>query len=286
MAMNNYYELLEDILKNGKESDDRTGVGTLSVFGRQLRYDLNDGFPLLTGKHTSFRLIAAELLWFLSGSTDNEDLRRLNGDDRPTIWEEWQNERGGLGRIYGHQWRFWNEGQYTAPIDQIAELIEGIIERPHSRRHVVSAWNASDLPCEDASPKENASVGLMSLAPCHYSFQMNVQDDKLSCLVNIRSSDTFLGLPFNIASYALLTHMIAKVTNLGVGELIVSLGNAHIYKNHIDQVKELLSRDRDTYPLPTLFLNANITDIDDFNMTDMMIVDYKSHPAIKAPVAI
>lgn len=285
--MAEYYDLLADILENGEESDDRTGTGTRSVFGRQMRFNLNEGFPLLTGKFTPFNLIAAELLWFLSGSTNNEELRKLNGNDRATIWEEWANSRGNLGPIYGKQWRHWDESQYAQGTDQIDELIEGLKSRPSSRRHLVSAWNASDLPYETLKPQENVAGGFMALAPCHFAFQMHVSKERrLSCHVNVRSSDTFLGLPFNIASYALLTHMVAEVTGLCVGDLIVTLGDAHIYNNHMNQVEELLSRDLTAFPLPTLVIKRPVESIDDFTMDDFTIINYQSWKAIKAPVSI
>ena len=281
-----YYDLLEEILCTGSLSDDRTGIGTLSLFGKQLRFNLNEGFPLLPGKFTPFNLVAAELLWMLSGSTNNEDLRALNGNDRPTIWEEWVGEDGDLGPIYGQQWRSWL-GDYDGNADQIANLIKGIKERPSSRRHVVSAWNVDYLPDESVSPEQNVWGSQMALAPCHYAFQMHVDsNNRLSCMVNMRSSDTFLGLPFNIASYALLTHMIAHITDLTVGDLIMSLGDVHVYKNHIEQVYELLGRDHSQHPLPTLIIKRKIDSIDDFTLNDFAVINYQSYPAIKAPVAI
>lgn len=285
IPMKCYYDLLEEILLHGVQSDDRTGVGTLSLFGRQLRFNLNEGFPLLPGKFTPFNLVAAELLWFLKGSTDNEELRALNGNERPTIWEEWQ-VNGEVGPMYGHQWRKWGSHKHWDGIDQIQELIEGLKQRPNSRRHVVSAWNIDNLPDESKTPAENVLWKYMALAPCHYAFQMNVSEGRLSCLVNMRSSDTFLGLPFNIASYALLTHMVAKVCNLTVGDLIFSLGDAHIYRNHINQVNELLDRDHSVFPLSTLIFKRIIDSIDDFTLNDLAVIDYKSYSSIKAPVAI
>ena len=285
IPMKEYYDLLEDILLHGASSDDRTGVGTFSVFGRQLRFNLNEGFPLLPGKFTPFNLVAAELLWFLKGSTDNEELRALNGNNRATIWEEWVGEGGDLGPIYGQQWRSWL-GDYDGNADQIANLIEGIKKRPSSRRHIVSVWNVDYLPDEEVSPKRNVWNGQMALAPCHYAFQMHVSEGRLSCMVNMRSCDTFLGLPFNIASYALLTHMIAEVCNLTVGDLIFSLGDTHIYSNHIEQVNELLNRDHSKFPLSTLILKRTIDSIDDFTLNDFAVINYKSYGSIKAPVAI
>jgi len=285
IPMKCYYDLLEDILENGVKSDDRTGTGTLSLFGRQLRFNLNEGFPLLPGKFTPFNLVAAELLWFLSGSTNNEELRELNGNGRATIWEEWA-ENSNVGPMYGFQWRKWGNHRYWTGIDQILELVNGIKESPNSRRHIVSAWDVDHLPDEGLSPQDNVIAGNMALAPCHYSFQMNVSEGRLSCLVNMRSSDTFLGLPFNIASYALLTHLIAGVTGLSVGDLIFSLGDAHLYSNHIDQAKELLARDHSRFPLASLAINSKITSIDDFTLNDLTVIDYLSYGSIKAPVAI
>ncbi|MGZ8172980.1 MAG: thymidylate synthase [Methylobacter sp.] len=345
IPMKNYYDLLQDVLESGDQSDDRTGVGTLSLFGRQLRFDLNEGFPLLPGKFTSFKGVAAELLWFLSGSTNNEDLRRLNDNDRPTIWKEWQDENGDLGPIYGQQWRSWpaeyivHDGAIAISyIDQMSQLIKGLKDKPFSRRHLVSAWNVADLPDESVSPQKNVKNGKMALAPCHCLFQFHVREipprdraimmndrfDKdfltswetevcychestieeidakyiqamdaanipkyaLSCQLYQRSADLFLGVPYNIASYALLTHMIAEVTNMSVGELIISFGDVHIYLNHVEQAKELLSRDLSKYPLSTLCIKNKIASIDDFKLDDLKIVGYKSHPAIKAEVAI
>lgn len=293
--MLSYYDLLRDILENGTDGDDRTGTGTRSLFGKQLRFDLSDGFPLLPGKYTPFKLVATELLWFLSGSTNNEDLRKLNGNNRDTIWEEWssngesvRSEKGSIGPLYPEQWREWFNisGDAVKTIDQIANLIEGIRRNPNSRRHIVSAWNVADLPDEHKSIQQNLDNNKMGLAPCHYCFQMDVTKGKLSCLVNIRSSDTFLGLPFNIASYALLTHMIAEVCNLKLGDLIVSIGNAHIYHNHIDQVNELLSRDLTAFPLPILHIERTIKSIDDFKLEDFKVINYQSYSSISAPVAI
>ena len=290
-----YYDLLAEILRE-PSSNERTGTGARKVFGRQLRFNLNEGFPLLTGKHVPFKLVASELLWFLSGSTNNNDLRKLNGNDRSTIWEEWASDgksgrsaKGALGPMYSEQWREWfyiNGAGSIASIDQIVELIENIKKRPNSRRHLVSAWNVADLPDESISPQQNVDQGRMAIAPCHFSFQMDVNDDRLSCMVNMRSADMFLGVPFNIGSYALLTHMIAEVTGLCVGDLIVSMGNAHIYDNHVDQVKEMLCRDLTAFPLSTLMIKRKINSIDDFTLNDLEVINYKSHESIKASVAI
>lgn len=319
--MKQYYDLLQNILDNGNDSDDRTGTGTLSLFGEHLTFDLTKGFPLLTGKFTPFKLVATELLWMLSGSTNNEDLRKLNGNDKPTIWEEWADEDGDLGPIYGHQWRKWGDTGDTPGIDQINRLIDGLKERPFSRRHIISAWNVNDLPDEELSPQDNVGNYQMALAPCHAFVQFgvrklsfderlkhctadicpteyyqdeyhNVMDDHnvprfaLSCHLYQRSADTFLGVPFNIASYALLTEMIANVVNMIPDKLNISFGDVHIYKNHLDQVTELLARDLTLYALPNLTINKNHESINDFTMDSFEVVGYQSHPSIKAAVAI
>ena len=317
IPMNCYYELLQNILDNGNDSDDRTGTGTLSLFGKHLEFDLKKGFPLLPGKFTPFKLVANELLWFLSGSTNNEELRRMNGNDKPTIWEEWVDEYGDLGPIYGYQWRNWCAGD----ADQIDELIKGLIERPFSRRHIVSAWNVADLPDEGLSPKENVKNHRMALAPCHAFFQfgvrklsleertelcddyvyvsnvhqrafekildeMNVPKYALSCHLYQRSCDLFLGAGFNYASYALLTHMIANVVDMVPDKLHISYGDAHIYKNHIEQTQEMLSRDLSAYPLCQLEIDRKYNSIDDFTIESFKIVGYKSHPTIYAPISV
>jgi thymidylate synthase len=318
--MDRYYDLLEEILSDGNDSDDRTGTGTLSLFGKHIEFDLKEGFPLLPGKFTPFKLVANELLWFLSGSTNNEELRRMNGNDKPTIWEEWADEDGDLGCIYGYQWRkWWCDG--GTDVDQIDNLIEGLIERPFSRRHIVSAWNVADLPDEEVSPKDNVKNNKMALAPCHAFFQFGVRkltfeertkycptdispsnhyeeeyhkimDDMktpkyaLSCHLYQRSCDTFLGLPFNIASYALLTEMIANVVDMIPDRLHISFGDVHLYKNHIEQANELLSRDLEEFKLPKLVIDRKYESIDDFNIDSFTIAGYQYHQAIKAPVAI
>lgn len=262
-----YLELLQDILDNGVEKTDRTGVGTLSVFGRQLRFDLNEGFPLLTTKKVHYKSVLGELLWFLSGSTNANELREKYG---VTIWDEWANpETGDLGRVYGAQWRSWNDG--IQQIDQIKDIINQIKFSPDSRRHLVLAWNP-------------AEIDNMALPPCHYSFQFYVANNKLSCLFNMRSTDVFLGLPFNIASYATLTMMIAQICDLELGELIYSGGDVHIYKNHLEQVKLQLTRE--PKKLPKLYINSNIRDIDDFTLSDFILDGYDPHPTIKAPIAV
>jgi len=315
-----YYDLLQNILDHGNECDDRTGTGTLSLFGKHLEFDLKEGFPLLPGKFTSFNMIANELLWFLSGSTNNEELRKLNGNDKPTIWEEWADEDGDLGRIYGYQWRhWWCDGENN--VDQIADLIAGLRERPFSRRHIVSAWNVADLPDETISPQDNVGIGKMALAPCHAFFQFGVRKLSfqervkyctsdiqpseyyseayskimdnfhtpkyaLSCHLYQRSGDAFLGICANISSYALLTHMIANVTEMIPDNLHMSFGDSHIYKNHIEQTHELLSRDLELYPLPTLEIDKKYSSIDDFTMDSFNVVGYNSHPRIHAPISV
>ena len=321
--MKQYYELLQKVLDQGNTiANDRTGTGTLSLFGEHVEFDLKEGFPLLTGKFTSFKMIAAELLWFLSGSTNNEDLRKLNGNDKPTIWEEWADENGDLGPIYGHQWRNWGGGEPGVyGNDQIADLVYGLKKRPFSRRHILSAWNVSDLPDEGLSPHENVNNHSMALAPCHAFSQFYVReltfeertfycdsyispseyyetgyhklmDDMgvpkyaLSCHLYQRSCDLFLGASFNYASYALLTHILCNLTNMVHDKLHVSYGDAHIYNNHMDQVNELLSRDLDLYPLPSLTIDKNYDSIDDFTMESFKINNYQSHPSISAPISI
>jgi thymidylate synthase len=258
--------LLQDILDNGTVKKDRTGTGTISVFGRQLRFDLNDGFPLVTTKRIHIKSVVHELLWFLSGDTN---IRYLQ-DNGVRIWNEWADENGDLGPVYGSQWRAW-EGADGRRHDQIAQVVESIRRNPDSRRHLVSAWNV-------------AEIDKMKLPPCHFAFQFYVSDGKLSCMLTMRSSDTFLGLPFNIAQYALLTHMIAQQCDLGVGEFIYSGGDVHIYLNHLDQVKEQLSRE--PYPLPRLVIKRKPASIFDYKYEDFEFVGYQHHPAIKAEVSV
>jgi len=317
-----YYELLQKVLDQGNTiANDRTGTGTLSLFGEHVEFDLKEGFPLLTGKFTSFRLIAAELLWFLSGSTNNEDLRKLNGNDKATIWEEWADEDGDLGPIYGHQWRNWGNTGCGDGADQIGRLIYGLKNRPFSRRHILSAWNVTDLPDEDLSPLDNVGNFSMALAPCHAFSQFYVRelsfeertfhcdgyispseyheaeyhklmDDQgipkygLSCHLYQRSCDLLLGAPFNYASYALLTHMLCNLTNMIPDKLHVSYGDSHLYSNHMEQVTELLSRDLDLYQLPTLTIDKKYDSMECFTMESFKINNYQSHPSISAPIAI
>lgn len=273
-----YHQLLQDVLDNGVESDDRTNTGVLSVFGRQYRYNLADSFPLITTKKIHWKSVVGELLWFLEGSANAHYLEVKYG---VTIWSEWAKEEGDLGKIYGHQWRKWttitpqnkeyHPGYDTIKIDQIKKVIESIKTNPNDRGHIVSAWNVADL--DD-----------MALRPCHTMFQFYVRNNTLSCQLYQRSGDAFLGIPFNIASYALLTHMIAQVCDLKVGEFIHTIGDLHIYKTHLEQVKEQLSRTG--YDAPKLKLNTLIKDIDNFTTSDIMLEDYKHHPAIKAEVAV
>lgn len=287
--MKQYHELIKHILDNGVTKSDRTGTGTISVFGTQLRFDLSKGFPLMTTKFVPFKSVLSELLWFLEGSTDERRLAEIYyGKHREeligkqTIWTANADKQGVdlgyhnsdiikiLGPVYGHQWRHMYVSKH---IDQIAQVIEQIKSNPDSRRHLVSAWNVADLDS-------------MALPPCHYAFQFYVSEGKLSCMFNMRSIDTLLGLPFNIASYALLTMMIAQVCDLEPGEVIFTGGDTHIYLNHLEQVNELLSRDVNTYSLPTVTLNPSIKSIDDFKMEHFTLSNYQSYPAIKAVMAV
>lgn len=259
--MKQYLDLVRDVLENGEKIDDRTGVGTLSVFGRQMRFDLNEGFPLVTTKKVHFKSIVHELIWFLKGDTNVKYLQ----DNGVTIWDEWADRNGNLGPVYGKQWRDWQG------VDQIRDVIDQIKKNPTSRRLVVSAWNLVDVP-------------KMALPPCHCLFQFNVQNGRLSCQLYQRSADCGLGVPYNIASYALLTHMIAHVTNLNVGEFIHTLGDAHIYLNHVDTLKIQLQRE--SHPLPKLKLNESVKSIDDFKYSDIELIDYVSHSALRMDVAV
>jgi thymidylate synthase len=264
--MKQYLDLLQYILDNGIEKNDRTGVGTRSVFGYQMRFDLQKGFPLVTTKKLHLRSIIYELIWFIHGDTNIKFLH----DNDVSIWDEWADENGDLGPIYGKQWRRW-EGKDCKVIDQLSWVINEIIKNPNSRRLIVSAWNV-------------AEISEMKLPPCHVLFQFYVANNKLSCQLYQRSADIFLGVPFNIASYSLLTHMIAQVTGLQVGEFIHTFGDAHLYLNHIEQAKLQLSRE--PFPLPQLKLNPNIKNIDDFKFEDIEIINYQAHPSIKADVAV
>jgi len=299
--MKQYHDLLNDILNNGEERNDRTGVGTISVFGRQMRFDLTQGFPAVTTKKLAWKAVVSELLWFLEGSGDERRLAEIlhgtrdtknttiwTGNATAAYWESNSKFSGDLGRVYGVQWRRWNkhvERKNFGPahlggdrlavdqteVDQIANLIEGIKNDPNGRRHILTAWNVAELD-------------QMALPPCHVMSQFYVSKDRLSCHMYQRSVDVFLGLPFNIASYALLTHMIAQVCDLSASELIISTGDTHLYLNSIGAAKIQLTRD--PYPLPTLWLNPEIKDIDKFTMDDIKLIGYKSHAALPAPMAV
>ena len=261
--MRQYLDLLQDIMENGVDKMDRTGVGTRSVFGRQMRFDLSKGFPLVTTKKVHLKSIIHELLWFIKGDTNIKYLQ----DNGVRIWNEWADENGNLGPVYGAQWRNWNNDG----IDQLGDVIERIKAKPNDRRLIVTAWNPSQ-------------IGQMKLPPCHMMFQFYVAGGKLSCMLYQRSCDMFLGVPFNIASYALLTMMIAQVCNLKPGEFIHTLGDTHIYHNHFEQVRTQLSRT--PLPLPTMKINPNVKNINDFKYEDFELVGYESYDTIKAPVAV
>jgi len=277
--MKQYLELMRHVKENGTQKGDRTGTGTVSVFGYQMRFDLSEGFPLVTTKKCHLKSIIHELLWFLKGDTNTKYL----AENGVKIWDAWADNEGDLGPVYGHQWRNWPSPD-KGTIDQISEVVQMLKSNPNSRRIIVSAWNVADLPDESISPQENVKQKKMALAPCHAFFQFYVADGKLSCQLYQRSADIFLGVPFNIASYALLTMMIAQVCELEVGDFIHTLGDAHLYNNHLEQVDEQLSRD--TYELPTLKIDKSIKDIFDFKFEDFELVDYKSHPHIKAPISV
>src|SRR5476649_2092966 len=264
--MHQYLDLMEHILKHGAEKRDRTGTGTMSVFGRQMRFDLDAGFPLTTTKKLHVKSIIHELLWFLAGDTN---VKYLN-DNGVRIWDEWADEQGDLGPVYGRQWRSWPT-QDGRTIDQIANVVDMIRRNPDSRRLIVTAWNPAD-------------VDKMALPPCHCLFQFYVARGRLSCQLYQRSADIFLGVPFNIASYALLTMMMAQVTGLQPGEFVHSFGDAHLYLNHLDQAREQLTRK--PYPLPVMKLNPAVTDIFAFKFEDFTLENYQAHPSIRAPIAV
>ena len=277
--MQNYLNLLQDILDQGSQKSDRTGTGTISLFGYQMRFDLGQGFPAVTTKKLHLKSIIHELLWFLSGDTNT---RYLN-DNGVTIWDEWATKEGELGPVYGSQWRNWitPDGRH---IDQVTQLLSDLRTRPDSRRHIVTAWNPAALPDESRSPEENVAAGLQALPACHAMFQFHVANGRLSCQMYQRSADVFLGVPFNIASYALLTMMIAQVTGLEPGDFVHTLGDAHIYRNHMDQVHTQLNRE--PYPLPVMKLNSDIMDLFDFHYEDFELLNYQYHPVIRAPIAV
>ena len=274
--MKQYHDLIQHVLENGCQKGDRTGTGTKSVFGYQMRFDLNEGFPMVTTKKLHLKSIVHELLWFLKGETNIGYLQQ-NG---VKIWDEWSDENGDLGPVYGHQWRNWNGEE----IDQITELIDTLKKNPNSRRMLVSAWNPSVLPDTSVSFSENVANGKAALPPCHAFFQFYVADNKLSCQLYQRSADIFLGVPFNIASYALFTMMIAQVCELQVGEFIHTFGDAHIYNNHFDQVNLQLTRE--PKPLPKMILNPMIKNIFDFTFEDFTLEGYDPHPHIKGMGAV
>lgn len=265
--MREYHDLLRHILQNGARKDDRTGTGTLSVFGYQMRFDLEAGFPMLTTKKLHLRSIVYELLWFLKGDTN---IGYLN-DNKVSIWDEWADENGDLGPVYGAQWRRWQGSPEAETHDQIASLIHGIKTNPYSRRHIVSAWNVPHIE-------------KMALPPCHCLFQFFVDRGRVSCQLYQRSADLFLGVPFNIASYALLTMMVAQVCDLQPGEFVHTFGDLHLYKNHIDQAKLQLTRE--CRPLPVMKLNPDVKEIDAFQYEDFTLEGYDPHPAIKAEIAV
>ncbi|NVJ64105.1 MAG: thymidylate synthase [Flavobacteriaceae bacterium] len=274
--MKQYHDLLKHVLENGIEKGDRTGTGTKSVFGYQMRFDLSEGFPMVTTKKLHLKSIIYELLWFIAGDTNIEYLQE-NG---VRIWNEWADEKGDLGPVYGAQWRNWNGDG----IDQIKNLIEGLKNNPDSRRHMVSAWNPSVMPDTSVSFSENVANGKAALPPCHAFFQFYVADGKLSCQLYQRSADIFLGVPFNIASYALFTMMVAQVCGYEYGDFVHSFGDAHIYNNHMEQIELQLSRE--PRPLPQMKINPDIKDIFEFKFEDFSLENYDPHPHIKGKVAI
>lgn len=277
--MKAYLELLDKIITEGSPKGDRTGSGTLSIFGHQMRFPLADGFPLVTTKKIHLKSIIIELLWFLKGGTNLDFLHQ----HKVNIWNQWADQNGELGPVYGHQWRSWPtaDGRH---IDQIQHIIEQLKHTPNSRRIIVSAWNAADLPDERISPQQNVAQGKMALAPCHALFQFYVADGKLSCQLYQRSCDTFLGLPFNIASYALLTHIVAQQCDLAVGDFIWTGGDVHLYLNHQQQANLQLTRS--PYALPTLTIKRRPESIFDYCYDDFEIINYQAHEHIKAPISV
>jgi thymidylate synthase len=277
--MKQYLELLDKILKEGTLKGDRTGSGTLSIFGHQMRFSLAQGFPLVTTKKIHLKSIIHELLWFLKGDTNVNYLH----ENKVSIWDDWADEDGDLGPVYGYQWRSWPAPDGNS-IDQIQQVINQLKQTPNSRRIIVSAWNVADLPDESVSPQQNVSMGKMALAPCHAFFQFYVADGKLSCQLYQRSCDTFLGVPFNIASYALLTCMVAQQVDLQPGDFIWTGGDAHLYLNHLEQAKLQLTRN--PYALPTLTIKCKPESIFDYRYDDFEITDYQAHSHIKAAISV
>ena len=278
-TMQQYLDLLDKILNEGYQKGDRTGSGTLSLFGHQMRFNLQDGFPLVTTKKVHLKSIIHELLWFLQGDTNIAYLNQHG----VSIWDDWADAQGNLGPVYGHQWRSWPtaDGQH---IDQIATIVKQLKETPNSRRMIVSAWNVADLPDESVSPQQNVENGKMALAACHALFQFYVADGKLSCQLYQRSCDTFLGLPFNIASYSLLTHMVAQQANLGVGDFVWTGGDVHLYLNHLEQAKLQLTRQ--PYSLPELKIKRLPDSVFSYCYEDFEVVGYRTHEHIKAPISV
>jgi thymidylate synthase len=277
--MKQYLALLQDVMDNGVDKGDRTGTGTRSVLGRQVRYDLAEGFPLLTTKKLHIRSILHELLWFLSGETNIQYLQ----DNGVSIWDAWATDAGELGPVYGAQWRRW-QGADGQVFDQVAALVDGLKNNPDSRRHIISGWNVALLPDESKKPWENAEAGLMALPPCHLLYQFYVADGKLSASLYIRSNDLFLGNPYNTASLAFLTHMLAQQCDLDVGEIVMSIGDAHIYTNHFEQVKTQLGRTPGA--LPQLKIKRKPDSIFDYQFEDFEIVNYEAQAHIAAPIAV
>lgn len=277
--MKAYLDLMRHVRDHGTRKGDRTGTGTKSVFGHQMRFDLCEGFPLVTTKKVHLKSIIHELLWFLSGDTNTRYLTE-NG---VSIWNEWATEDGSLGPVYGFQWRNWATPDGRL-VDQISELIEQIKTKPNSRRLIVSAWNVADLPDESISPQANVANGKMALPPCHTFFQFYVAEGKLSCQLYQRSADIFLGVPFNIASYALFTMMVAQVCDLEPGDFVHTFGDAHLYSNHMEQVETQLARE--PFTLPIMKINPDVKNIFDFTFDDFELINYECHPGIRAPIAI